>query len=542
MDVDPAAAARISGLRAAIAAGGEAGELLARIDWSRTSLGPMERWPQSLVSSVSILLASHAQIVMFWGADYVALYNNAYAPTIGDKHTVAFGQPAEQNWSELWDTLEPLLAQVRTSGVAFSGRDYPFRIERRGYAEDVYFDISYDPVRIEDGSVGGVFCIVSETTVRVLAERRLALLGSIDGEVLEATDAASVIAGLRTALGGDCPDIPFARLVLGPHHVASLRSVTEIGSVPTELPYHDAISHGVQRDLLVDGAVAAVRFPLRAGGSELGSVLLGVNPSVEFDAAYRRFLRSVAERLAAAIRTAQVYEAEHRVAATLQRAILPAELDRLPGVELAASYLPATAGLDVGGDWYDALPLPNGLVALAIGDVAGKGLQAAALMGQLRNALRAYLLEGHEPAAALVRLNELARRTATPFATALVAVLDPKRRTVRWAGAGHLPPLLLSGAGEASFLELTPGPPIGVRDGSYPMHARDLSVGDTIVLFTDGIVEGARQDIDSGLSRIREAARTSDDPAKLVHELVRVRPPTGRPDDIAIIAARLAPR
>ncbi|HEY8580991.1 MAG TPA: PAS domain S-box protein, partial [Beijerinckiaceae bacterium] len=153
--------------------GGDIGRLIHEHDWTRSPLGPPSAWPQSLRNVVALMICAKAQIVLFWGPDYVALYNDAYAPTIGDKHPAAFGRPARENWSELWDDLEPLLAGVYQTGRTVSAKDRPFEIERRGYRENVFFDISYSPAPDDHGGVGGVLCIVSETTERVLTERRL---------------------------------------------------------------------------------------------------------------------------------------------------------------------------------------------------------------------------------------------------------------------------------------------------------------------------------------------------------------------------------
>ncbi len=149
-------------------------ELISTYDWASTSLGPMAEWPSCLRIAVDLMLPSTAQIVMFWGPEFVALYNDAYAPTIGDKHPFALGQPARENWSELWDDLEPLLQRVFQKGETVSAKDRPFYIERRGYPENVYFDISYSPVRDESGLVRGALCIVNETTERVVAQQALA--------------------------------------------------------------------------------------------------------------------------------------------------------------------------------------------------------------------------------------------------------------------------------------------------------------------------------------------------------------------------------
>jgi two-component sensor histidine kinase len=157
-----------------VVGGGEMGALIRLLDWSRTGLGPIAKWPPHLKATVDLILPAKAQIVLFWGQDFVAIYNDAYAPTIGDKHPRALGQPARENWAELWDDLEPLLRRVRDTGETVFAKDRPFYIERHGYPENVYFDISYSPVRDEKGQVAGVLCIVSETTERVVAQRELA--------------------------------------------------------------------------------------------------------------------------------------------------------------------------------------------------------------------------------------------------------------------------------------------------------------------------------------------------------------------------------
>lgn len=133
----------------------------------------MESWPACIRAAVDLMMPSQAQIVMFVGPEFVALYNDAYAPTIGDKHPHAFGRPAQENWAELWSDLEPLLKRVLQTGETVAAKDRPFYMERHGYPENVYFDISYSPIRDEAGTVQGVFCIVKETTERIRAQQSL---------------------------------------------------------------------------------------------------------------------------------------------------------------------------------------------------------------------------------------------------------------------------------------------------------------------------------------------------------------------------------
>ena len=163
-----------TGTAAMIAAQGPVGALTAALD-DTSPLGPVDGWSPTLVSTVRLMLSSKAEIVLFWGPDYCALYNETYVPTIGDKHPRVLGRPASEGWAELWDDLGPLLRSVRETGETFHAKDRPFYIERNGgRGEQVFFDISYSPVFEADGSIGGILCIVSETTARVLAEQAMA--------------------------------------------------------------------------------------------------------------------------------------------------------------------------------------------------------------------------------------------------------------------------------------------------------------------------------------------------------------------------------
>ncbi|WFU24191.1 ATP-binding protein [Bradyrhizobium sp. CB1717] len=166
-------AARQSTDASFLADGGELGAMMRALDWSDSPLGPPNHWSQALRTTVGMLLAAQAQIVLFWGPDFVALYNDAYAPGIGANHPRALGRPAIENWGELWDDLEPLLAGVRRTRTTFAAKDRPFYVERHGYGETSYWDVSYSAIPDDDGSVGGVLCIVSETTERVLGETQL---------------------------------------------------------------------------------------------------------------------------------------------------------------------------------------------------------------------------------------------------------------------------------------------------------------------------------------------------------------------------------
>jgi anti-sigma regulatory factor (Ser/Thr protein kinase) len=226
----------------------------------------------------------------------------------------------------------------------------------------------------------------------------------------------------------------------------------------------------------------------------------------------------------------------------LQRSLLPDRLPQLPGMRIAARYLPG--GADVGGDWYDAIPLEDGRVGLAMGDVVGHGLGAASLMGQLRHAARAYALEGHSPPAVLDRLDKLVRSLeGAQMATLLYVVVDPDMRTLHFASAGHVPPLVVGPDARTQFLEAAPNPPLGVFESAA--HAEltfELEPGSTVVLYTDGLVEERGVSIDSGLEALRRVAEHPGDPEELcdhiVDSMLAIHPAN---DDIAVLAVQALP-
>ncbi|MDP9341017.1 MAG: SpoIIE family protein phosphatase [Actinomycetota bacterium] len=238
-------------------------------------------------------------------------------------------------------------------------------------------------------------------------------------------------------------------------------------------------------------------------------------------------------------------EAEHRIAETLQRSLLPERLPVIPGVVLAARYAPASAEMEIGGDWYDVVQLPNGSVGLAIGDVAGHGLRAASIMGQLRMALRAYAMEEDSPAGAISRVDQLVHRLALPhMATLAYLVFDPESGVVRFANAGHPPPLLIpSGGGEATYLEEALAPPLGAEyPGRFLEGSFQLAPGSTVLLFTDGLVEKRGGSIVDGLARLKEeAAGGGEDLEALCDHLLRIMVGGHIEDDIALVAMRTVP-
>lgn len=237
-------------------------------------------------------------------------------------------------------------------------------------------------------------------------------------------------------------------------------------------------------------------------------------------------------------------ERERRIAETLQRSLLPERLPEIPGVALAGRYLPGAAGLEVGGDWYDVFLLADGRVGLTIGDVVGRGLGAAAAMGQLRTAIRAYALETTSPAAVLERLGRLVQELDAPqMATLVYAVLDPETGRLCFASAGHPPPLLAAPDGAARYLEEGRSPPLGVAGGAPQEAVVVLEPGSTLLLYTDGLVEKRGGSIEDGMEALREAvAGHSGEFDSLCDEwMLQALRPEAPADDVALLALRLLP-
>ena len=248
--------------------------------------------------------------------------------------------------------------------------------------------------------------------------------------------------------------------------------------------------------------------PLLASGRIVGSLHVGTLTRREFRDETVELLRLAADRASLAIERMRLYEHERRIAGQLQRSLLPSSLPSIPGVALSARYEPGGRGATVGGDWYDAIALPGGRVAVAIGDVVGRGIEAAATMGQMRSALRAILMQADDSGAMAERLNRFALGLGDCVLTTVVlAVFEPATGRLRFTNAGHPPPLLIGADGAARYLEGVPAPPMGVVETPrYLETTLALEPGATLLLYTDGLIEKSTEVLDVGLERLRTTA------------------------------------
>ena len=254
-------------------------------------------------------------------------------------------------------------------------------------------------------------------------------------------------------------------------------------------------------------------------------------------------LAQFAQMASEALHNAQVYEEMRGIAVELQHSLLPKALPDLPGLVLGARYLPGGAGLAVGGDWYDVFPLGAGRLGVVIGDVVGRGVPAAAIMGQLQLAVRACALEGGSPATVVNRLNNLVQNLEVPqMATLIFGVVEPDSATLQLTSAGHPPPLVVEPDGTARFLTLRPVAPLGIEPGTARETIETLQPGSTVVLYTDGLIERRGATIDEGLDDLLQAASGSnDDVESLCDRLVHSLGADGSSDDVALLVLRLTP-
>jgi PAS domain S-box-containing protein len=250
------------------------------------------------------------------------------------------------------------------------------------------------------------------------------------------------------------------------------------------------------------------------------------------------------ERKTMEARLFEVYQREHKVAETLQRSLLPERLPQIEGIELAARYLPGARGAAVGGDWYDVLERPDGRVALVVGDVVGHGLRAAATMGQLRNAFRAYGLVESSPSEVVARINRLVMSGVEDvMATVLYLVLDRETGELSFSAAGHPPPLVLAPDGPR-FLEGGRSVPIGASDPAVFREANAvLPAGSSLLLYTDGLVERRDQALDQRLERLAAVAGGAGEGLDaLCERVIEALLGQGEPgDDVALLAVRPLP-
>ena len=334
-----------------LAGGGEMGACMRSLDWSKTPLGPVIQWPQSLRTSVSTCLNSRFAILIWWGPELVMLYNDAYREIIAGKHPAALGRPGCECWPEIWHIIGPMLEGVLQGGEATWSKDLLLLLERNGYAEECYFTFSYSPIRDESGGIGGVFTPVAETSDRVVGERRLRTLRDLASHAGSARGVKEVCQAAAASLAENPYSIPFAALYLFDETRSGATLAGSCGIPAGSSLAPEVLSVAALPALLAEAAtssrltviedLAALLGPLPSGAwdtparsgvvlpllmpgqsAPMGFVLAGVNPRRRVDPSYRTFFEFVGSHISGAIADALAYAEERRRAEAL------AEIDR----------------------------------------------------------------------------------------------------------------------------------------------------------------------------------------------------------------------
>ncbi|WP_067271963.1 PAS domain-containing protein [Mitsuaria sp. 7] len=326
--------------------GGDMGARMRNMDWRDHPLGPLQTWPQSLRSAVSICLGSRFPMVVLWGPRLVMLYNDAYAPLLGDKHPGALGCSIHDVWTEIADVIAPLMAGVMSTGEATWIPDGYLALERHGAAEETYFSYSFGPVRVEDGSVGGILAVTMETTQRVVGERRLAFLKALDDATADAVDARDVCSRAMTVLGAGTQDVPQAALYLRQSGHAEMRvaqTASPIGRPvdwPAELTADLAAGDASGTPATACPIPCAIAVPIQIEGraERLGTFVAVLNPQRPLDDDYRTFIALIGRQIGRSISDVN--------ALALERARLHAEQELRRIFEQAPSFVCILKGPD----------------------------------------------------------------------------------------------------------------------------------------------------------------------------------------------------
>src|SRR4051794_36769292 len=547
--------------------------------WAQTPLGPLEDWDPLIRATVEIVLESPVPMALAYGDDFRLIYNGAYADVIGGKHPAALGRPAAEVFAELWTApgVGAVIDDVYRTGRPFLEPETQVSLPRgaAGRIEPAFFTRGHSAVRDRRGTVVGVLTVAAETT---LVTQRLQSLGELTARLagaLTIDDVARVV--LRYALTSFDVD----HCVFAVDDGAAYRYVRRIrGEILDEAderlpplwkrigvdqpsPIVNAGQTGRPafvadgeplREVATDRHERRVRslaaLPLRTPSLH-GALTLGFRSPHTWLPAERALLNAAAELVAQAAERARRFEAQHGTAQLLQRSMLPEHLPELERFRIAARYDVGVDGNAAGGDFYDAFQLIDGRLAMVLGDVAGHDVRAAAVMGQVRAALRALALTDPAPPGVLAGLDRLVgslgaeSRNEEIFVTVVYGVLDPADGSITLASAGHPPPVLRRAglAGEAPMAELVkvpPGAPLGLG-GRWQTGQLQLEPGDSILMFSDGVVERRGHPLTEGLDALIAAAAgsTSGDPRNLC-SLATAAVPGSTDDDVAVLAVEHA--
>ncbi|MEU9553947.1 SpoIIE family protein phosphatase [Streptomyces fumanus] len=463
------------------------------------------------------------------------VYEDRYRAALLSQHTTSFTAlrpPGEWLSFRLYPSRTGLSVRIsRARGVSRSGVSAPAPAETPSRLVSVSKVVSLTGALAEAADVRDVMQLIADEIAPTVGSRAFALLGSRAGRMY--------VIGHR--------GYPEARVVEGFDGMPLTEPTPGAQVLRTGVPgffesWEELRRLYPARRSSPDGFAAWAFLPLIASGRPVGTCVLAYDAPHRFTTDERAVLISMAGLVAQALDRALLYDAKQRLAHGLQEALLPRSLPAVPGIEAAARYLPATRGMDIGGDFYDLVPA-GGTAAAVIGDVQGHNVTAAGLMGQVRTAVRACTAVGQEPEEVMRSTNRLLIDLGTElFVSCLYLRLDPGRGRAVLARAGHPPPLLRGPDGRVRVPDVAGGPLLGI-DGAarYPCTELDLAPGALLVLYTDGLVESPGTDFDDSLAELGDRLTEAGDLPlpELADRLVRDEADAEeRPDDIALLLLR----
>ncbi|HET9517527.1 MAG TPA: SpoIIE family protein phosphatase [Actinoplanes sp.] len=553
--------------------------LFRRHPWAQTSIGSADRWDPTGRAVVDVVLAAGVPMAVGFGDELILIYNDAYAELLGAKHPAAFGAPSAEVFAEVWveGGVGEVIDRVYRTGEPRLEAEVHLPLHRGpgGRVEQAFFTRGHSAVRDRHGAVIGVLTVAAETTQ---VTSRLHSLGELTSRLAGALSLDDVA---RVVLSYAMTSFDADHATFAVDDAAAWRSVRRVrGEILDETderlpplwrrvgadvasPLVTAASSGTAtfqsdgeplRHVAADRHDQRIRalaaLPLRTP-SVRGALTIGYRDPHVWLPAEQALLRAATELIAQAAERARRFEAQHGTAQLLQRSMLPEHLPELAAFRLAARYDVGVDGNAAGGDFYDAFALPDGRLAMVLGDVAGHDVRAAALMGQVRAALRALALTDPAPGTVLTGLDRLVgslgaeSRNEELFVTVVYGLLDPADGTVVLASAGHPPPVLrraatAGGTASARLVEVPTGAPLGLG-GTWSTGTVRLDPGDTILMFSDGVVERRDQTLTTGLATLVAAAAgsVSGDPRNLC-SLATSAVAGQTDDDVAVLAVEHA--
>lgn len=524
-----------------VASGTETGDLACAYDWESTPLGHPDTWAPGLRAAVEICFSTRFAVLVTWGPELTMIYNDGYREMLGEKlHPQAMGAPAAELWGHIWADVGPLFDAVMSSGIPTWDEDFPLLMERNGYPEETRFTFSYGPLLDVDGTVCGVMDIASETTQQVVDRRRLECLNALSTTLHEnASSSVEEITQAAVKVLSEAEDVGFTTIhvdgqLLAATRPADVQDTAEAAATRAQvLADGDPVRHG-----------AAFIHPLRGPWSTdpIGTMSMTGNEHRPFDDAQRTFLALLARTTSTAIAGALARQSELDRARTVGDALQEAMIPAPPASpRWQTRYRPADHRLAVGGDWFDVVGRSDGSSALVVGDVVGHGLEAASRMGRLSSAASAALHDDTPPARTLDVLDRYAASVpGAEFSTVFCGIVNPESRTLVYSSAGHPPALLVRADGTTAWLDEAGGMPLTLGRGARREVSVSLGPGDTVVLYTDGLVERRGESLRDGLARLAAAGPSAcagsvvDVPDTLLDALL----PDGAQDDVAIVAFR----